>query len=93
MSRRRDDRCLITPTNCSVDNLTINGNPNVMLATTLNFQKSMIQFPVTLMETGGITFGPNPSGSCSLNVTATVNSLTSCTITGTVCGQSVSGNC
>ncbi len=83
----------ITPTNCSVDNLTINGNPNVMLATTLNFQKSMIQFPVTLMETGGITFGPNPSGSCSLNVTATVNSLTSCTITGTVCGQSVSGNC
>jgi hypothetical protein len=83
----------ITPTNCSVDNVTINGNPNVMLATTLNFQNNTIQFPVTLMENGGITFGPNPSGSCSINVTATVNSLTSCTISGTVCGQSVSGNC
>lgn len=82
----------ITPTNCSVDNLTINGNPNVMLATTLNFQNSMIQFPVTLMESGGITFGPNPSGSCSLNVTATVTA-NGCTVSGTVCGQSVSGNC
>jgi len=83
----------ITPTNCSVDNLTINGNPNVMLATQLNFQNSTIVFPVTFAESGGITFGPNPSGSCSINVTATVNSLSSCTITGTVCGQSVSGNC
>jgi hypothetical protein len=83
----------VTPTNCSVDNLTINGNPNVMLATQLNFQNSTIVFPVTFAESGGITFGPNPSGSCSINVTATVNSLSSCTITGTVCGQSVSGNC
>ena len=83
----------VTPTNCSVDNLTINGNPNVTVSTQLNFQSNTIQFPVTLMEKGGITFGPNPSGSCSINVTATVNSLTSCTISGTVCGQSVNGSC
>jgi hypothetical protein len=83
----------VTPTNCSVDNLTINGNPNVTVSTQLNFQKDAIVFPVSLMETGGITFGPNPSGSCSVNVTATINSLSSCTITGTVCGQSVSGSC
>jgi hypothetical protein len=83
----------VTPTNCSVDNLTINGNPNVTVSTQLNFQKGAIVFPVSLMETGGITFGPNPSGSCSINVSATINSLSSCSITGTVCGQSVSGSC
>ena len=83
----------VTPANCSVDNLTINGSPSVTVSTQLNFQKGAIVFPVSLMETGGITFGPNPSGSCSINVSATINSATSCTITGMVCGQSVNGSC
>jgi hypothetical protein len=48
---------------------------------------------VSLTEEGGISYGPNPSGSCSLNTTYTINSVSSCTITGTVCGQSVSGTC
>jgi hypothetical protein len=84
----------ITPTNCGVEpNLTINGNPNIQLSTTVNFANDQIVYPVTFAETGGISYGPNPSGSCSLNVTYTVSSSTSCTVSGTLCGQSLSGSC
>lgn len=82
----------ITPTNCSVSSETINGNPNVTVATQINFTNDAPVFPITLTETGGISFGPNPSGSCTVNVTYTVNS-TSCTASGTICGQSISGSC
>lgn len=84
----------VTPTNCNVgSNLTINGDPNVMLSTTLTFANEMIVFPATLSEKGGITYGPNPSGSCSVDATYTVTSPTSCTVSGTMCGQTLSGNC
>lgn len=83
----------ITPTNCSVDNLTINGNPNLSVAAQINFANDQIAFPATFMETGGITYGPNPSGSCSVNVSLSITSATSCTVTGSVCGRSVNGNC
>jgi len=85
----------ITPTNCSVSNLTINGDPNVTVATTINFAASNVQFPVTATESGGISYGPNPSGSCRIDVSLTLasTSQTGCTVTGTVCGQSVSGGC
>jgi len=83
----------VTPTNCSVSNLTINGNPDITLATQLAFQADAPVYPITLTEGGGVTYGPNPSGSCTLNVTLTVTSQTNCTITGTLCGQSLSGSC
>jgi len=83
----------VTPTNCSVSNLTLNGNPDITLATQLSFQSDAPVFPITATEGGGITYGPNPSGSCSLNVTLTINSESSCSVTGTVCGQSVTGTC
>jgi hypothetical protein len=87
----------ITPTNCSVSNLTINGDPDITLATKLNFQDDQVVFPFSLTEGGGISYGPNPSGSCTLNVTLTVASTgssgISCTVTGTICGQSVAGSC
>lgn len=83
----------ITPTNCSVSGETINGNPSVTASTQINFTDDAPTFPITLSETGGITYGPNPSGSCSLNVQYTVSSETSCTVSGTLCGQSVSGSC
>lgn len=79
----------VTPANCEVSNLTINGDPNVMMNGQINFTNSALTFPITLSETGGISYGPNPSGSCQLKVTYTVNSQTSCTASGTVCGQSV----
>jgi hypothetical protein len=83
----------ITPANCSVSNLTINGNPDITLATKLTFQNDAPEFPITLTEGGGITYGPNPSGSCSTNVTITVSSSLSCSVSGSVCGQSVAGSC
>ena len=84
----------ITPTNCAVQSgLTINGDPYVQLSTTVNFTNDQIKYPVTLDETGGISYGPRPSGSCTLNVSYTVSSPTSCTVTGTLCGQSLSGSC
>ena len=83
----------ITPTNCAVSNTTFNGDPNVMVTSQILFQNSALAFPLTLAESGGISFGPNPAGSCTLNVTLTATSATSCTVTGTICGQSVTGSC
>ncbi len=83
----------VTPTNCVVSNLTVNGNPSVTAATEVNITNNQIDFPLTLTESGGISYGPNPKGSCSLNVTLTITSQTSCTVSGTVCGQSVNGSC
>src|SRR5208283_2020601 len=85
----------ITPTNCSVSNLTINGDPNVTVATEINFTGNQVQFPIAATEAGEISYGPNPSGSCTIKVSLTLNSTsqTGCTVTGTVCGQSVSGSC
>jgi hypothetical protein len=81
------------PTNCSVDGTTLNGDPNVTVAGQFNISNWSPQWPLTGTETGGVTYGPNPSGSCQLNVTFTVNSNLTCTISGTACGQSVSGSC
>jgi hypothetical protein len=83
----------VTPTNCSVSNETINGNPSVTASIQINFTDDAPTFPITLSETGGITYAPNPSGSCTLNVQYTVSSESSCTVSGTVCGQTVSGSC
>lgn len=84
----------ITPTNCSVSNLVVNGDPSISVGGQINFTGGITPtFPITFTETGGISYGPNPSGSCQLNATYTINSLSSCTVSGTVCGQSVSGSC
>jgi hypothetical protein len=84
----------ITPANCSVSNLILNGDPSINVGGQVNFTNNETPvFPVTFTETGGISFGPNPSGSCQVNATYTINSSLSCTVSGTVCGQSVSGSC
>jgi hypothetical protein len=84
----------ITPANCSVSNLIINGDPSIAVSGQINFtDNETLTFPITFTETGGISYGPNPSGSCQLNATYTINSSLSCTVSGTVCGQSVSGSC
>jgi len=84
----------IAPANCSVSNLILNGDPSINVAGQINFTNNETPvFPVTITETGGISYGPNPSGSCQVNATYTINSSLSCTIAGTVCGQSVSGSC
>ncbi|MGA9542276.1 MAG: hypothetical protein WBQ85_01820 [Candidatus Sulfotelmatobacter sp.] len=84
----------ITPANCSVSNLILNGDPSIDVGGQINFTNDETPvFPITFTETGGISYGPNPSGSCQVNATYTINSSLSCTVSGTVCGQSVSGSC
>jgi len=83
----------VTPTNCGVSSLVINGDPNIGVGLQMSFTDLAPVFPITLSEDGGISYGPNPSGSCKFDVTYTVTSETSCTITGTACGQSVNGSC
>ena len=83
----------ITPTNCGVaSGLTINGNPDVTIATTIDFTAEQIDYPVNLTVGGGVTYGPNPSGSCTFNIQFSVTQ-SSCTVSGTACGQSLSGSC
>lgn len=83
----------VTPSSCVVDNLTINGDPNVTFATEFNLKNNALAFPLTFSGNGGISFGPNPSGSCSINVKATATSATTCSVSGSICGQSISGSC
>lgn len=83
----------VTPANCAVSNLTINGNPSLTVSAAFLMQNNALAYPLTFSEKGDITFGPNPSGSCSINVTMTVSSPTSCGASGSVCGNSVSGSC
>jgi hypothetical protein len=84
----------ITPAACSVSDLIINGDPSISIAGQINFTNNETPvFPVTFTEMGGISYGPSPSGSCQVNATYTINSSLSCTVTGTICGQSVSGPC
>jgi hypothetical protein len=82
----------ITPSNCSVSGTTFNGNPDITIAGQIGFTNSNFVYPITFMEGGGISYGPNPSGSCSVNVTYSITA-SSCSVTGTVCGQSVNGSC
>ncbi|HVN19088.1 MAG TPA: hypothetical protein VMU05_09960 [Dongiaceae bacterium] len=83
----------ITPASCAVQDVTFSGNPNVSVAIQVGFQNNAIAYPMTFSESGGITYGPHPSGSCSVKVNATVTSPTACTITGSICGRSISGSC
>lgn len=81
------------PASCSVNGIVLNGNPSITVAGQVNIANDAPLWPVTGSETGGVTFGPNPSGSCQFNLKFSVNASLSCTVTGTACGQSVSGSC
>lgn len=87
-----------TPSNCSDGTLVINGNPDV----TARVQGSNNGMTTTVNVTigGGVTFSPVqagqfPTGSCMLNVAASVSvndssgSVTSSSISGSVCGQNI----
>lgn len=87
-----------TPSSCSDGTLVINGDPNVTASVQGN--NNGVMTTVNVMIGGGVSFAPVqagqfPTGSCMLNVTATVTvndssgSVTSSSITGTVCGQTI----
>jgi len=83
----------VTPSNCAVSGTTFNGDPDITINGQIGFSDANIVYPVTLTEGGGISYGPDPSGTCSLNVTYSISSSLTCTVTGTICGQSVNGSC
>jgi hypothetical protein len=84
---------MVTPTNCVVAGTTFNGDPSITIGGQISLADSNISYPVNFTETGGISYGPNPSGSCTVNVKYSFSSTSACTVTGTVCGQSVNGTC
>jgi len=81
------------PASCSVNGMILNGAPQVNVAAQMNLLNDIPEWPVTGSETGAVSYGPHPSGTCPLNLTYTVNSNLGCTVSGTACGQSVSGSC
>lgn len=81
------------PASCSVNGMILNGAPQVNVGGQMSLVKDMPEWPVTASETGAVSYGPHPSGTCPLNLTYSVNSNLSCTVSGTACGQSVSGSC
>lgn len=81
------------PASCSVNGIVLNGDPSITVGGQVNIANDAPVWPVTGSETGGVTFGPNPSGSCQFNLKFSVSASLSCTVTGTACGQSVSGSC
>jgi len=83
----------VTPTSCAVADTTFNGDPDITISGQISLTDDNVSFPVTFTEGGGISYGPNPSGSCQVNVTYSFSSNLTCTVTGTVCGQSVNGSC
>jgi len=87
-----------TPSSCSDGTLVINGNPDVTVAVQGN--DNGVTTTVNLTIGGGVSFSPVqagqfPTGSCSFNVTASVSvndssgSVTSSSISGSICGQTI----
>lgn len=84
------------PTNCAVNStsLVLNGDPSLKFAATLNIANSQLT-NFTATETGGVLYGPNPTGVCDSNLTITVSvtPTQTCRIKGTACGQAVDYTC
>ena len=87
-----------TPSNCSDGTLVINGNPDV--TATVQGSDNGVTTTVNLKIGGGVSFSPVqagqfPTGSCSLNVTASISvnnssgSVTSSSISGSICNQAI----
>jgi hypothetical protein len=90
----------LTPNKCDLTEfqITMDGKPNVSLAFNANFSNFNPTFPLTVTEKGAIAFGPDstnspiPSGTCNINLSYSVDA-NNCSITGTMCGQTINTNC
>ncbi len=91
-----DGTITTVPTNCSVagSNLVINGDPSVVFDSTIDISAGQLT-SMTATETGAISYGPDPTGVCQVNLTSTVSfgKTPSCTFSGTVCGQTIHASC
>jgi hypothetical protein len=84
------------PVSCAIPgtSMVMTGNPGLTGNASISFFYAT-PTSLTTTETGSFKYGPSPAGACSatLSVTANYSGTTSCTFTGTVCGQAVSGSC
>lgn len=83
----------ITPANCSISGQVISGDPSISVNGQIHFAETAPVFPINLIAIGAISYGPNRSEICQLNVTYTINSATNCRTSGMACGQPVNGSC
>jgi len=91
-----------TPTRCSDGTLVINGDPDIMVG--LQGNDNGVTTTVNATIGGGVSFAPVqpgqfPTGSCKCNLTASASvndsthTLTSCSISGSICSQTINANC
>jgi hypothetical protein len=80
----------LTPQNCAVDGVVINAPPTIAGTGTITLVNSAPTLPITLSEVGNINFG---AGACPVNLTYSVTSTSSCTVSGTACGTTISSTC
>jgi hypothetical protein len=80
------------PASCSVNGMILNGAPQVDVAAQMNVLNDLPEWPATGSESGAMSYGPHPSGTCQLTLTYSENSNLSCPLSGTACGQPVSGS-
>jgi hypothetical protein len=89
----------VMPNQCSIPSSTLafTGSPSLAVTGEITFFYAA-PTAATLNETGTITYGPTPAGSCQVDLAitsifASMNVAGSCIVTGTVCGQTVAQNC
>lgn len=90
-----------TPANCAIPGTTlvISGSPDLSVSgAVFYFYGGVSNF--TIAETGTVTYGPKPSGSCVTNLAIAASfegnaqhTVKSCTLTGTACGQTINQSC
>ncbi len=91
----------VMPANCAIPGTTLvmTGDPNLTVTGSgLEFYGGLSTFSVT--ETGSITYGPKPAGTCQTDLTITASfigdaqhTVKSCTLTGTACGETINQSC
>lgn len=80
----------LIPQNCAVSGVIISGAPSVIGTGQITLAQSAPVLPIVLTEVGNISFG---AGSCPVDLTYTVSSVNSCTVSGTACGYPITGTC
>jgi len=89
------------PTACAVPqtDLKVTGDPDLTISGNVNFFYGGVDY-VGVTQTGTVTYGPSPSGSCAVNLSLTASfegnaahTVKSCQVTGTACGATVNQSC
>ena len=92
----------MTPASCSDGTLVLNGNPDITVSGNANDNGTTTTVSVAIggdVSFAPVTTGAFPTGSCGSNlsisaaITDSTETLASCSITGTMCGQTINYTC